>query len=269
VALADEGDNMRKAWKQYLMAVLPHAKQQVGNFMLACIAEGRNHEIEDEAAHKRGATLTCNLTHEEICAIMTSHRQKDMERAEVTKADTRSAQESSMAPTYRRMATTTALAVRLAEASGAHDARVMSSGATLRQYCLTKPASDAMQEAAMDLLTQGATVSVSKHNWKDAYARWLARVRDVILNEGNVPNEKQEQVLSVVHERCVTEETVADGTTSDPLLRLVHGLPGSGKSRLLVWLRSYFEDVWQWAEGRERVKTKNVTVERKKQTQKA
>ena len=156
-----------------------------------------------------------------------------------------------MAPTYRRMATTTALAVRLAEASGAHDARVMSSGATLRQHCRTKAANDTKPKAAMDLDSQSATVSVINHNWKDAYARWLARIRDVILNEGNVPNEKQEQVLSVVHERCVTEETVADGTISDPLLRLVHGLLGSGKPRLLVWLRSYFTEVWQWTENRE------------------
>ena len=37
----------------------------------------------------------------------------------------------------------------------------------------------------------------------------------------------------------------------EPLLRLIHGLPGSGKSQLLVWLRMYFVEVWQWQEGRE------------------
>jgi len=32
---------------------------------------------------------------------------------------------------------------------------------------------------------------------------------------------------------------------------LVHGLPGSGKSQVLLWLRSYFEDVWHWTHGDE------------------
>ena len=47
------------------------------------------------------------------------------------------------------------------------------------------------------------------------------------------------------------EETVEDECASAPLLRLVHGLPGSGKSQLLLWLRSYFEEVWLWSEGPE------------------
>ena len=30
---------------------------------------------------------------------------------------------------------------------------------------------------------------------------------------------------------------------------MVHGLPGSGKSQLLKWIRSYFEVVWEWENG--------------------
>ena len=36
-----------------------------------------------------------------------------------------------------------------------------------------------------------------------------------------------------------------------PLRHLIHGLPGSGKSELLRWIRSYFEEVWQWSYGAE------------------
>ena len=35
----------------------------------------------------------------------------------------------------------------------------------------------------------------------------------------------------------------------EPLFRLVHGLTGSGKSKLLLWLRTYFEEVWKWSDG--------------------
>ena len=36
---------------------------------------------------------------------------------------------------------------------------------------------------------------------------------------------------------------------TEPLLRLVHGLPGSGKTEVLRWLQSYFEQVWNWTLG--------------------
>ena len=34
-----------------------------------------------------------------------------------------------------------------------------------------------------------------------------------------------------------------------PLYRLIHGLPGSGKSQVFIWLREYFEQVWHWIHG--------------------
>ena len=36
---------------------------------------------------------------------------------------------------------------------------------------------------------------------------------------------------------------------TEPLLRLVHGLPGSGKTEVLRWLQGYFEQVWNWTLG--------------------
>ena len=38
----------------------------------------------------------------------------------------------------------------------------------------------------------------------------------------------------------------ADVHVDIPLLRLIHGLPGSGKSKLLLWIKEYFEEVWKW-----------------------
>ena len=60
-----------------------------------------------------------------------------------------------------------------------------------------------------------------------------------------------------VHLWCVLEYSVEAGlecspdlaTVSEPLLELLHGLPGSGKSLVIRWLRSYFEYVWQFIHG--------------------
>eukprot|EP00973_Karenia_brevis_P077523 10770671-Karenia_brevis.AAC.1 len=34
-----------------------------------------------------------------------------------------------------------------------------------------------------------------------------------------------------------------------PMLHLMHGLPGSGQSEVLKWLRSYWEIVWKYEHG--------------------
>ena len=91
-----------------------------------------------------------------------------------------------------------------------------------------------------------ARVALVTHSWKEAYADWKDKTYNMEQNSGIVPNAKQTQILEVIHERCVLEKCHEDGQASEPLLRLVHGLPGSGKSQLLVWLRSYFQEVWRW-----------------------
>ena len=108
---AEESTNsIRKEWKAYVTATLPHAKQQISNFMLACIAEGRNHDAEDEVAHRRGDTVCCKLTHSEIENILQSHRGPNADFLDI-----RSATEADTTPTARRMAATTSLAMQLAE----------------------------------------------------------------------------------------------------------------------------------------------------------
>ena len=57
---------IRKAWKAYTHNLLPHAARQISNFMLACLAEGRGRDRDDEDAFKRGGALTCVLTSDEI-----------------------------------------------------------------------------------------------------------------------------------------------------------------------------------------------------------
>ena len=67
------------------------------------------------------------------------------------------------------------------------------------------------------------------------------------------PYAEQWAILDMVHARCVREYEDSCGRTSpsdsEPCLRLAHGLPGSGKSAVLLWLTQYFEQVWQWTQG--------------------
>ena len=74
------------------------------------------------------------------------------------------------------------------------------------------------------------------------------------------PTGQQQHVLETIHYRTIKEnyevlqEDYADLWQAKPtnvhvdipLLRLIHGLPGSGKSMLLLWIKEYFEDVWKW-----------------------
>ena len=76
------------------------------------------------------------------------------------------------------------------------------------------------------------------------------------------PNLLQKRILELVHERRVAEHAYENGEgmscatpCPEPLLRLVHGLPGSGKTQVLRWLQSYFEEVWGWTLGLEFVFT--------------
>ena len=57
------------------------------------------------------------------------------------------------------------------------------------------------------------------------------------------------QVLTLIHGRCKYEYFVEQGLpltadlavmSAEPLYRLIHGLPGAGKSQVLLWIRDYF-----------------------------
>ena len=71
------------------------------------------------------------------------------------------------------------------------------------------------------------------------------------------PTPQQARILEAVHLRCKYEYFVEQSLplsadlmnmSAVPLYRLVHGLPGSGKSQVLLWIRDYFEN------SRERVR---------------
>ena len=74
---------------------------------------------------------------------------------------------------------------------------------------------------------------------------WLAKVKQEV-------NAEQFDVINKIVDRIMLEEremlTPGDNT-SDPLLHLMHGRPGVGKSHVLKELRQFFEEVMKWTIG--------------------
>ena len=82
-----------------------------------------------------------------------------------------------------------------------------------------------------------------------AYQIW--EYETYVNSQTKIPTDAQKEVLNAVHDRRVAEHMLENGVegpsveaSQQPLLRLIHGLPGSGKTELLHWIRSYFEQVW-------------------------
>ena len=68
------------------------------------------------------------------------------------------------------------------------------------------------------------------------------------------PTAEQLQILEAIVQR-VTQEAYEEqaGTQrksdEDPLLDLIHGVPGAGKSRMIKWIRELFEQELGWTHG--------------------
>ena len=79
---------------------------------------------------------------------------------------------------------------------------------------------------------------------------WLANLK----MEKLAPNTEQMEFIQHVAERVkieAREEAACAAKTgrSEPLLDLLHGYPGTGKSKVLHWLRRLFEDALGWTHG--------------------
>ena len=73
--------------------------------------------------------------------------------------------------------------------------------------------------------------------------KWLDKTRLEV-------NDEQYAILEKVVDRAMQEERDGDrGETSEPLLHLMHGFPGVGKSFVLMKIREFFEDVMHWKIG--------------------
>ena len=88
---------------------------------------------------------------------------------------------------------------------------------------------------------QLATVELTQRDWPTAYEKWT---QEITVDPKKAPYAMQWVILDVVHERCVDEHIAGNCLASkmnankEPLLRLIHGLPGSGKTEVMRWLKN-------------------------------
>lgn len=99
-----------------------------------------------------------------------------------------------------------------------------------------------------------AMVTSVNNDWsaiEGRYVRWNKQVYEDTISK--TPTVQQARILQMVHHRTQYEFFLEQGLSlpphlehcsQTPLYRLIHGLPGAGKSQVLLWLREYFEEVW-------------------------
>ena len=216
------------------------------SFLLTCLAEGRGGDDDEENNRAKGQAVVCNLT-----------------VAGVHEAVALSEVRSEGNTVSKQVLETAKRAVALTRLNVRQDSHATSAGKICERHMLVpaqvKEKTDTTND---DVLAWTASKSLTE--WMDRYDRWAYEVFD---NPKSVsPTQEQAEVLKVVHNRVTQEEYELAGeqrqsgwsrgrwqesTLDRPLLRLVHGLPGSGKSKLIGWLKEYFEEVWQWTRNKQ------------------
>ena len=109
----------------------------------------------------------------------------------------------------------------------------------------------------------GATYPHAGGKRVDYQQRLEAWIEQIKL-EKEAPNETQLEILSAVKDRLLREilheiegpelrrkhqPYLFNTATEEPLRGLVHGLPGTGKSRVINWIRRMFMEARDWTNG--------------------
>ena len=246
IATFEKGISFRDEWKKYLGRVWPHSARGVQSFILTCLAEGRGGDDDEENNRTKGEAVVCDLTvtgvHEAVAL------------SEVRTEENR---------VSKQVLETAKKAVALTRLNVTQGSYGASEGKIGERHMLVPAQVKGKTDITIDEVLSW-TVSKALNEWSERYDRWAYEVFD---NPKSVsPTQEQAEVLNVVHNRVTQEEYELAGelrpsgwsrgrwqeTTLDkPLLRLVHGLPGSGKSKLIGWLKEYFEEVWQWTRNKQ------------------
>ena len=246
---------IRKSWKEYMQHVLPHAKPQLQNFMLACLAEGKTHaEEEEESGYRRGTSLYCKLSLAEVFDALNLQSKKTTSSISIDQQDT-----TGKDATSKRVFSTAAMALKLASATSRVEPTATGSALvhSMQTHCRLQKHRTGKKAEPAEEAKAAAHVDTELYDVQQAYEAWCVKTyhRDATDLTKITPNVLQRQVLEMLHDKCVEEKIFSDDASLKiapaPLRHLIHGLPGSGKSELTRWIQSYFEEVWQYKKGQE------------------
>ena len=105
-----------------------------------------------------------------------------------------------------------------------------------------------------------ASAGGKRVDYKQRLETWLEQ----LLLEKEKPNTKQLQVLKAVKDRLLLEVQLENEgpelrrkhqphlfstDSEEPIRALIHGLPGTGKSRVITWIRRMFMEARDWTHG--------------------
>ena len=250
VPTADSTGTVREVWRAYLNKVWPHSLRTIRNFMANSWAESHKDDEDDEG--QQGTALSCAMTLVDVEKVLAGERASKSASVKTATGSMKSVEHSTevaMRISHMQDMTRNFNTARCESIMDRHD-RLKKSGAASN-------ATTSEQEGAQPVAADG--LGIVRRDWSVIEAAYKTWHHEVYLDHNTAtPTSQQARVLDMVHKRCMYEHFLEQKLplppelqelSCVPLYRLIHGLPGSGKSRVLLWLRSYFEDVWQWTHG--------------------
>ena len=209
---------------------------------------------DDEEKNKKMNAVTCPLSTEDIEELLQSAYSQLLSNSKDTDLTSHQPEIKN-----RRLDEATATAVSALRMHATMEDASIDTGIRSRAKHRCVSSHKERKKAEIDEPEQWSRFASAKTyaaNYQDLYATWS---KNLYADPSKQPYEAQTLILQVIHNRCVLEHQIESADISEqaskqaaaepPLFRLIHGLPGSGKSQVLKWLRSYFNEVWLWTEG--------------------
>ena len=240
----------RAAWKDYVRnrVVSEHAQRVIRNLLGACTAFGRDKhdDTEDGPAKEEvpfvpGAILLLSDVHE---LLEHMHHRPSAEAGEeenpristsMGKALEKGTEFWNFCPARNRIQLPT-------------DGTGVAGHMSLPEM----PAAEPQTERRRGGKTTKPTASLYSSFRSTTGTAWFEKT---LHHPTKTPSAEQEAVLRRVDRRCALEAREWHSNTcnrdpdEEPERLMVQGLPGAGKSELIWWLRSYFEEVLGWEHG--------------------
>ena len=173
--------------------VLPHAQRQIQNFVMACIAEGKNFEDEPETGVTKSSHKLCALTSDDVDGILNAYERK-LNNIENKESEMKPLKHTAM---YAQQAWDLA-AMRKMKRSD-----LTTSLAPLPALAFPSSTLEEKHATLGETLQRLSNIHLQTFDCQDAYNRWHNR----IFHHTNAirPTAQQRMVLEAIHARQLNE----------------------------------------------------------------